>query len=606
MGYRVVIVVGFLSVLSLIGVARRQTATTVDSSEVSVLRAPAAESGREEGQGAKNVTTQPAPALTKVIEVPRLLSVPDTATSDLPYREKTAEFEPRQYDRVEAASHEVMQAAAKERVTRELAVELEMAVDLLAPARTDWELRESVPYGTLDMGDRLRQRSITAEARVGSGLFDRALGEPEAIEGLPGMAMLQPGPALLNDPLPELMAERLPYESTDLFEWYRDAPLGFSGPTSVLPTEIQENSHFVPIEDRWRVGFPEWDRYGLGHPPEQDYPYVEGRWWDPYNQNGLKGGYPIAGQNVFLELTAASLAAFNGRQVPTPTTPFESTFDPNREEFFGHPSGFFYTHFFSLSFDLFHGDAGFKQPEWRIKATPTFNVNYLAVEELGVVSPDVRRGRTRGRDDMSLQEWFIEKKLADLGPDYDTLSVRAGSQLFVSDFRGFVFADVNRGVRLFGTRLSNREQFNLIWFDQTEKETNSQLNTFDDRHQNTVVANYYRQDTIWPGYNAQLSFHYNRDKPSFLFDKNSFLARPDPVGVFEPHMVETYYVGWAGDGHINRFNINHAFYYVWTRQLEPLGWATHYGRRQDGGDRVVLRSRLGKVSHVVLLGLGRR
>ena len=84
---------------------------------------------------------------------------------------------------------------------------------------------------------------------------------------------------------------------------------------------------------------------------------------------------------------------------------------------------------------------------------------------------------------------------------------------------------MNRAVRLFGTRFSNRDQFNLIWFDQTEKETNSELNTFDDRHQNTFIANYFREDFIFPGYTAQASFHYNRDGPSFQFDRNRFLRR---------------------------------------------------------------------------------
>src|SRR5690606_12971659 len=139
--------------------------------------------------------------------------------------------------------------------------------------------------------------------------------------------------------------------------------------------------------------------------------------------------------------------------------------------------------------------------------------------------------------DWALEEWFVETKLADLSPNYDFLSVRAGSQPFVSDFRGFVVSDINRGVRLFGTRLSNRDQFNLIWFDETEKDTNSQLNTFEDRHQNVVIANYYRQDFIWPGYTTQFSFHYNRDKPSVKFDDNDFLVRPDPAGVFQKHEV---------------------------------------------------------------------
>src|SRR5207249_5860187 len=125
--------------------------------------------------------------------------------------------------------------------------------------------------------------------------------------------------------------------------------------------------------------------------------------------------------------------------------------------------------------------------------TPIFNVNYLAVDELAIVNPDVRRGTNRGRTWFALEEYFLETKLADLSPDYDFLSVRVGSQPFNSDFRGFIFSDTNRAVRLFGTRNANREQFNLVYFRQLEKDTNSGLNTFHERHQDVFAANYYIQ-----------------------------------------------------------------------------------------------------------------
>jgi len=360
---------------------------------------------------------------------------------------------------------------------------------------------------------------------------------------------------------PELLTP--PVESVaDWFIYHMDAPAGFTGPSGVLPSEGPYDAHFIPIEDRWRIGLPPWDRYDQGHPPTVDYPYAEGAWYDPYRQNVLKGDYPIIGQNTFLVLSLESQAILEGRQVPTPTTPFESTGDPFEEEFFGNPNQFFYSHFYKLGFELNHGDAAFKPNDWKLRITPVFNYNYLAVNELGVVNPDVTAGETRFRGDFSLNEWFYESKLADLSPDYDFLSVRAGSQFFTSDFRGFIFSDTNRAIRLFGTRNANRDQFNVIWFDQTEKETNSQLNTFDDRHQNTVIANYYRQDFIWPGYTTQVNVHYNRDQPDFIYDRNNFLARPDAVGAYQPHEVESYYLGWTGDGHINRINVSHALYYV--------------------------------------------
>src|SRR5262249_34398324 len=147
----------------------------------------------------------------------------------------------------------------------------------------------------------------------------------------------------------------------------------------------------------------------------------------------------------------------------------------------------------------------------------------------------------------TLQEWFVEKKLADLSPNFDFVSVRLGSQPFVSDFRGFIFNDVNRAARLFGTTEANRNQFNLVYFDQQEKDTNSMLNTFSSRNQRILIGNFYRQDFIWPGYTAQASITYNHDDPSFKFDKNLFLVRPDPVGQFQPHGLNVVYLGWAGD-----------------------------------------------------------
>ena len=367
-------------------------------------------------------------------------------------------------------------------------------------------------------------------------------------------------------PLPDFVEE-----PDQLLQWPVDPPLGYTGPSGILPREPQTDSHFVPLVDRWRSGFPAWDRYDKGHPAQDEYPFATGSKWDPYHQNVLKGDYPILGQHNFLILTATENLLLEGRQVPTPTTPFESTDEPASEEFFGDPDQYFMNNNLVLSAEWNHGDAGFKPADWRIKFTNVFNLNHLVADELGVVSPDVRKGTGRFRERYALEEWIFESKLADLGPDYDFMSARVGSQFFASDFRGFIFADTNRAVRLFGTRFSNRDQFNLIYFDQTEKDTNSLLNTFDDRHQNTFIANYYRQDFIWPGYTASASYHFNHDQASTEFDKNGFLVRPDPVGVFAPHEVNSHYIGFAGDGHINRFNISHAFYWALGKdELNPL------------------------------------
>lgn len=352
----------------------------------------------------------------------------------------------------------------------------------------------------------------------------------------------------------------------------RDSPYGFTGPSGIAPTESQSSSHFVPIEDRWRQGLPDSDRYGKGHPIMDDYPGIKGAWWDPYNQNVLKGDYPIIGRHTFLNITGVNLTLFEARQLPTPTTPFEATRNPGAAAFFGDPDSFTFINQTQLAVDLFHGNTFFKPVDWRVKFDLIFNHNSLVADELGIVSPNVLDGTSRHRQDLALEEWFFEAKLSDLSPYYDFASVRAGSQLFVSDFRGFIFADINRAVRLFGTRHSNRDQFNVIWFDQTEKDTNSLLNRInEDRHQNTWIANYYRQDFLFPGYDVNVSFHANHDRASMEFDKNDFLVRPDPVGVAAPHDIKSYYFGTASNGHIERINISSAFYYVFGKDdLNPL------------------------------------
>ena len=66
-----------------------------------------------------------------------------------------------------------------------------------------------------------------------------------------------------------------------------------------------------------------------------------------------------------------------------------------------------------------------------------------------MVNIDVRRGTNRTDTHVSLEEAFAEVKLADLSANYDFVSLRAGIQPFVSDFRGFIFSDNNLGAAVF-------------------------------------------------------------------------------------------------------------------------------------------------------------
>lgn len=313
--------------------------------------------------------------------------------------------------------------------------------------------------------------------------------------------------------------------------------------------------------DRWRIVFPEYDRYGDRGARGRDIPFKKGRWWDPYNQNVLKGDYPIHGDKLFMILTAVSSTNVEQRRAPTPSG--VSAADPLSAEFFGRPEEFAASETLQFSFELFHGDTTFKPRDWAIKFSPTFSVpNYLNARENGVVNIDVRRGTNRTDWHASLEEAFGEVKLADIDANYDFVSVRAGIQPFVSDFRGFIFSDNNLGARVFGAFDNNRYQFNAAYFSMLEKDTNSGLNRFDTRHQNVYIANIFRQDFIRKGYTIQGSFHFNDDRRSVEFDRNGFLVRPALIGDVRPHAIKVGYLGVSGDGHLGRLNLTHAYYFA--------------------------------------------
>ena len=316
--------------------------------------------------------------------------------------------------------------------------------------------------------------------------------------------------------------------------------------------------------DRWRVGFPEYDRYGDRGARGRDIPFKKGRWWDPYNQSALKGDYPIKGDKLFMVLSAVSATAVEQRRAPTPSD--VSSVDPASAEFFGRPEQLAASETLQLSFELFHGDTTFKPRDWALKFSPTFSIpNYLNARENGVVNIDVRRGTNRTDWHVSLEEAFAEVKLADVDANYDFVSVRVGIQPFVSDFRGFIFSDNNLGARLFGAFDNNRVQFNAAYFSMLEKDTNSGLNRFDTRHQNVYIANVFRQDFVHKGYTIQGSFHFNDDRRSFKFDRNGFLVRPALIGDVRPHAIKVGYLGVSGDGHLGRVNLTHSYYFAFGR-----------------------------------------
>lgn len=179
--------------------------------------------------------------------------------------------------------------------------------------------------------------------------------------------------------------------------------------------------------DRWRQGFPDYAHHSRSTGAE-----------DPYDQNVLKGDYPIIGDRTFLVLTGTSDTAYEERHLPTPSN--IPALLPGSFNTFGRPGQHAFKQVFSFTANVFNGDTGFEPPLWQLRLTPVFNVkNNIRLQELGVVNPDVRRGFERDTFDVAFQELFAEIRMAVHTPFFDFTSLRLGRQFFNSDFRGFIF-----------------------------------------------------------------------------------------------------------------------------------------------------------------------
>lgn len=330
------------------------------------------------------------------------------------------------------------------------------------------------------------------------------------------------------------------------------------------------------VRDRWRYEFPEYDRYGDKAARGRDIPFKRNAWYNPYDQNVLKGDIPIIGDKYFLILSGASTTGIEIRRTPSGNN--VSTADPNSNNFFGRPESLSINQTVQVSFEFFKGDTVFRPRTWAIKISPTFSVpNYLNARENGIVNIDVRRGTTRTDFHASLEDAFAEVKLFDTNDNYDAAFLRAGIQPFNADFRGFLYSDNNLGARFFGATSNNKNQFNVAYFHQLEKDTNSNLNTFHTRNQNVYIANFYRQDFLTKGYTIQAIGAYNDDRGRIHYDENGFLVRPALIGSAREHDVKAGYLGFNGDGHIGILNLSNSYYFAFGRDTDnPIA-----GRKTD-------------------------
>ncbi len=320
----------------------------------------------------------------------------------------------------------------------------------------------------------------------------------------------------------------------------------------------------VPIPDRWRIV------EALG---------VNERWYDPYNQNTLKADRPIFGtQDWFFNLNVINDLSIEPRGLPIPVG-LQANADPGSLDIFGNQKQLGVVNSLIVSTALLKGDTTFRPPDYEFRVTGVLNGNFQKVETAGALFADPAKGTTRADVHFALQDAFIDYHLRNKSDRYDFDSIRVGIQPFTSDFRGFLFQDNQLGARLFGNFANNRLQYNVAYFRRLEKDTNSGLNDYDLRRDDIFTANLYYQDFPVLGFQVQGSVTYNRnreDRDEF-FNENGFLQRPAPVGDGRPHNYDVVYVGFSGDGHIDRVNLTFSTYGAFgTDDHNPIA-----GRKTD-------------------------
>ncbi|MEM1090950.1 MAG: hypothetical protein AAGI67_11245 [Pseudomonadota bacterium] len=327
-------------------------------------------------------------------------------------------------------------------------------------------------------------------------------------------------------------------------------------PARVMPVPAKTTGEFyAPVPDRWRI------MESLGQ---------QQNWWDPYNINTYKADKPLY-DDWFLNILAISDTVIEPRSIPTPVG-LQSTTDAGAIDIFGENDQLIFAENLIVGAVYYKGNTVFRPPDWEYRLTLAFQYNRVEVDERRFLFVDPRfREETREDFHVGVQELFVDKHLRNVSTRYDFDSFRFGIQPFSSDFRGFLFQDLQMGARLFGNRDNNKYQYNLAWFRRLEKDLNTGLNDIEEglRDDDVFIANVYAQD--WPvlGFFSQATVVHNRNREDeFFFDENGFIARPASLGNERPRNYDVTYLGFNGDGHFGRYNLT-ASAYLAVGDVEP-------------------------------------
>jgi hypothetical protein len=366
-----------------------------------------------------------------------------------------------------------------------------------------------------------------------------------------------------TDALPQTWLELIGLVPAPTYDWEKSAflrrrpghpaperPIDVEiNPGAVDPAPVDQVGEIIPLPDRWRI----MEALGFKHP-----------WYDPYNQNVWKGDLPMFGDDTFLSLVGISDTILEPRSIPTPVGP-QSSENPGANDIYSGIDQTIFAQTFLAGIILFKGETVFKPPVYEFRLTLAGQYNRVDTDDVRALQIDPRFGTSRDDSFLGIQELFYDYHIRDVSTRYDFDSIRVGIQPFSTDFRGFLFQDLQFGVRLFGNRDNNFWQYNLAWFRRVEKDTNSGLNDVFEglRDDDIFVANVYRQDWPFLGFVSQGTIVHNRNREDeFYFDDNGFIARPSSLGGERRRTYDVTYLGYNGDGRVGPYNLTLSAYYA--------------------------------------------
>ena len=204
------------------------------------------------------------------------------------------------------------------------------------------------------------------------------------------------------------------------------------------------------MTDRWRITPPPYEltEKPKGRPIPRRVKEIlgqEGATLDPYNTNLLKGDLPIFGKDWFLNLTAISDTLAESRTLPTPSG--VSAVKPHLDHRLRQRQPEPLQRKPHRVIRSFSGTDRIQADRTAIQSHADRATSITSICARTVWSSRTSAEERRGRMATSrCRSSSTSGRSADLSPNYDFISFRAGSQPFNSDFRGFIFNDTNLGV----------------------------------------------------------------------------------------------------------------------------------------------------------------